>query len=377
MTKTRLYQSQVICFILIFIISCRSKHETFLEEVNDFVNLQKYDKALQIIQDKLESKRDSDEVISITKPRRERHLRMSQDRNRIVWSEDSKLIFRDIPNPLVKTQKLPEAPYEFRIASNAEYSLVSFRLKNTKGCRMLAISMLDEEMLYESGAHIACRNSGGIAPDGKTIYYFIDENLYKEKTSNPKKPIKIIDSAKIIPPYPKLRNKFSLIPINQHFLLVTGVAGSYNVYFFNTKSETLELLTKEIVSPKAFYAHGKSVFMIGGKIGNWLLREVDYTNPGKPKINTGFSITLREVEPWKLTTKNDFLSFYNNTIFSWGPMLPRKEFPLLCERAWGVGRDHIIYENKIGELVLANMAYSEEDWKVLELYKQVKKQSNQ
>lgn len=354
---------------------CRSEHETFVGRVEELIQARKYDQALDLIQTRLESKRESDEVISRTKPRRERYLRMSQDRNRIVWSEDDRLIFRDIANPMVKTKNLSEAPYEFRISGNAEFALVSFRLKNTKGCRMKAISMTGDDLDYDSGAHIACRNSGGISQDGSTIYYFIDESLYKENTSNPKKPMKILDSSKIVPPFPKLRNKFSLIPIDENFLLITGVAGSYNLYFFQTKTESLELISGDIISPKAFQAHGSSLFLIGGKIGAMLLREVDFSGGKKPRISTGFTITLREIEPWKMTGKNDFLSFYNNTVFQWGPMVPRKEFPILCERAWGIARDQFVYENKDGELVLSNTAYTEEELVILDLYRQVKKET--
>jgi hypothetical protein len=299
---------------------------------------------------------------------------MSQDRNRIVWSEDEKIIFRDIANPLVKTKTFPEIPHEYRISYNAEFALVSMKLRNSKGCRMQAISMMNDELEYDSGAHIACRNSGGISGDGKYIYYFIDENLYRERTQNPKKPTKILDSTKIPPPFPKLRNKYSLIPIQNNYLIVVGVAGSYNLYFYNPEKDSTELITKDIVSPKAFQAHGKTLYMIGGKIGNWMLREIDFASGKKPKINSGFSITLREIEPWKLTSKNDFLSFYNNSVYQWGPMVSRKEFPILCERGWGIARDMIVYENKLGELVLADTAYSEEDWAVLKLYQSVKKE---
>lgn len=368
----------LVCFYIIVTIllsfNCRSKHETFLEEVNQYLEVQKFEKALTIIQDKLESKRDSDEVISRTKPKRERVIRMSEDRNRIVWSEDEKLIFRDIPNPLVKTKTLSDLPFDFRISTNAEYALVSFRLKNTKGCRMKAISMLNDDLDYDSGAHIACRNSGSISKDGKYIYYFIDESLYKEKTESPRKPTKILDASKILPPFSKLRNKYSLVPIEDNFILMTGIAGSYNMYYLQTKSDNLELISKDILSPKLYYGNGTSIFTIGGKIGIWYLREVEYGAGKKPKINKGFSITLREIEPWKTSNKKDFLSFYNRSIYKWSPGTKKVEYPLLCERAWGVARDYIIYENKIGELVLANTAYSEEDWAVLDLYKEVKKQ---
>lgn len=369
------FKNLSIIILVILLSACRTEHEAFIEKVNKLIESHKYEQALDLLQSRLESKRESDEVISRTKPRRERTIRTSQDRNRVVWSEDKNVIFRDVANPMVKTKSMEEPPYEFRTSSNADYALVAFRLKNTKGCRMKAISMMDDELDYDSGAHIACRNSGGISHDGSTIYYFIDENLYKEKTSDPKKPKKIINSSKIIPPYPKLRNKYSLIPIDENFLLLTGVAGSYNLYFFNTKTESLDLLTKDIISPKAFYAHGSSLYVIGGKVGSWLLREVIYSGDKKPRITAGFTITLREINPWKMTGKNDFLSYYNNAVFQWGPMIPRKELPILCERAWGIARDMFVYENKDGELVLSNTAYSEEELLVFELYKTVKKET--
>jgi hypothetical protein len=360
--------------ILFFLNYCRSEHESFLEDVNQLLAVHKYEKALTLIQSKLESKRDSDEVISRTKPNRERVLRMSEDRNRIVWSEDEKIIFRDIPNPLVKTITLKEAPFDYRISNNAEFTLVSFRLKNTKGCRMKAISLLNDDLDFDSGAHIACRNSGGITKDGSYIYYFIDESLYKEKTTTPRKPIKIIDSSKIVPPFPKLRNKYSLIPIKDDFLLITGIAGSYNLYYLITKSDSIELISSDIMSPKVFYGNGSSVFVISGKIGILNLREVDYANNNKPKINKGFTISLKEIEPWKTSNKTEFISFYNNSVFRWGPMSKKKDYPILCEKAWGVGRDYLVYENKLGELVLSNTTYTDEEWAVGDLFKKVKKE---
>jgi len=372
--KSIVYKHYIFIISLSLLISqCRSKHETFLEEVNQYLEVQKFEKALTIIQNKLESKRDSDEVISRTSPKRERVLRMSEDRNRIVWSEDEKLIYRDIPNPMVKTKTLSALPFDFRISNNAEFALVSFRLKNTKGCRMKAISMLNDDVDFDSGAHIACRNSGGITKDGKYIYYFIDESLYKEKTEPPRKPIKVLDASKIAPPFSKLRNKYSLLPIEDNFILMTGIAGSYNMYYLQTKNDTSELISKDILSPKLYYGNGNSFFAIGGKIGSWYLREVEYSAGKKPKINKGFSISRREIEPWKTSNKKDFLSFYNKSIYKWGPLAKKIEYPIQCERGWGVARDYIIYENKIGELVLANTTYSDEDWAVLDLYKEVKK----
>lgn len=376
MLTGKTFQFKTITLILAIIPivwGCQSDHENFVEKINKLAQLEKYDKARDLLREKLESKRISDEVISRLPPRRERILRMSQDRNRIVWSEDAKLIYRDIANPIVKTKNLPEPPHDFQLSSNGEYAIVFLRLKNTKGCRMLALSLLDDSLLYESGAHISCRNRGGIAGDGSMIYYFIDENLFREKTANPKKPIKTIESSKIKPPYPKLKNKYSLVSINNNYLLITGIAGSYNLYFFDSKKRTADLITKDILSPKTYYANGKTLYMIGGKIGTWYLREVLYSGDKKPRITTGFTITVRELEPWKMTGKNDFLSFYGSTVFQWGPMVPRKEYPLFCERGWGIARDMIVYENKDGELILSNTSYTKEEWMILELYQEIEK----
>ncbi|MCC5815037.1 MAG: hypothetical protein JJT78_09795 [Leptospira sp.] len=370
--------SYIFSFLLILslLISCQTEHESFVERINQLAQAEKYEKAKDMLRTKLESKRDSDEVISRSKPRRDRIMKLSEDRNRIVWAEDNRIIFRDIANPIVKTKTLTESPYDLQISANGEYALVSFRLKNTKGCRMKAYSLLDDNLDYESGAHISCRNKGSISQDGNKIFYFIDESLFYEKTSNPKKPIKLIDAAKIAPPFPKLKNKYSIVPIDSNFLLIAGIAGSYNLYFYHTDSKNIELLAKDILSPKTYYAHGKTLYLLGGKIGSWYLREILYSDSKKPKITTGFTITIRELEPWKMTGKNDFLSFYGDTVFQWGPMVPRKEFPLLCERGWGLARDMIVYENKDGELILSNTAYTEEEWTVLRLYEEIQKKIN-
>lgn len=369
------------CIFLLFLgffllFHCRSEHETFVEKINQLIHLEKYEKAKDLLKAKLESKRESDEVISRQAPRRERVMRFSEDRNKIVWSEDNIIIYRDIANPYVKTKTLPEPPRDFQVSANGEYMVVSLELKNTKGCRMRAFSLLDDSLDYESGAHIACKNRAGISNDGSMLYYFIDDHFYREKTRNPKKPIRTSASSKIPAPYPKLKNKNHLIAIGNDFLIITGIAGSYNLYHFNSKTRKSELVAKDILSPKTYYSHGNSLYIIGGKIGTWYLREILYSDGKKPRITSGFTITVRELEPWKMTGKNDFLSFYGNTVFKWGPMVPRKEFPLLCERGWGVARNMIVYENQEGELILSNTNYTEEEWLVLDLYSEVKKKAD-
>lgn len=360
-------------FLLVFLVNCKSEHENFIENIQMLIHMEKYDKALELLQEKLESKRESDEVISRRAPRRERIVRLSEDRNRIVWVEDQNLIFRDITNPMVKTKTLPSYPQDIQISANGEYVVSSFQLKNTKGCRMIAYSLLDDSLEYESNAHISCRNKASITNNGDYIYYFIDENLYKERTKSPKKPTLIVPSDKISPPYPKLKNKFSLIPIEDKFLITSGIAGSYNLYFYDPNSNSSELISKDIVSPKITYNQGKSLFIIGGNVGSWYLREVIYKNEKKPKITSGFPITLREINSWKINTPNSFLSFHNGTVFIWSPMSARKELPLICEKGWATGIEKFVYENKDSELVLSNIEFTENEWKIFEIYKKVQK----
>ncbi len=369
-------QALIIGILFLFLsVNCQSETESFLNRVDELIKLEKYSKARDLLQDRLSSTRDTAEVISRNSPRRERILRMSEDRNRILWTEDNRLIFRDILNPIIKTRALPEPPHDIQVSSNGEYVVASFQLKNTKGCRMFAFSTMDDSLSYESGAHIACRNKAGISSDGKFLYYFIDENLYKEQTKAPKRPQFLVDASLISPPYPKLKNKYSIVPVDSDFLVISGIAGSYNLYFFDPKLASVDLIAKDIISPKTYYSHGKSLYIIGGKIGSLYLREVLYKGEKKPKITTGFQITMREIEPWKMTDLKSFLSFYNKSVFIWEPMSLRKELPLLCERGWGVAMDMIVYENSDGELILSNTAFTEEEWQVFRVYQEVLKKA--
>lgn len=59
------------------------------------------------------------------------------------------------------------------------------------------------------------------------------------------------------------------------------------------------------------------------------MREVDYANSGKPKINKGFTISLKEIEPWKTSNKTEFISFYNNSVFRREPIAKKKDYPIL------------------------------------------------
>ncbi|MCE9500092.1 MAG: hypothetical protein K8R21_06295, partial [Leptospira sp.] len=325
------------------------------------------------IKKKLEGQRQSDEVISGNKPQTPRILEMSGDRNRIVWTEDKKLIFRDLANPLVKTRDMGEFPESFSVSTEAEYALVSLKLSNGTGCRLKAISLVESKNQYDSGAYVSCKNKGSISSEGSVIYYFIDDNLYQEETKEPKKPKLIVPKEKLLAPFPKLKNRYLLFPTGKTFIIFAGNAGSYFLYWFNPKSDSVEKIASDILSPKLFYADGKTAYLFGGSVGSVFLRELKYSSFGKPVISKGFVISQPELNPWKTTKKSEFISGSGDSVYKWGPATKKQIFPMICERFWGVARDHIVYENKKGDLVLSNTEFTPDEWKILDLYKQMKK----
>lgn len=362
--------------LILFILQCQNKYEALKSDVDVLIESEKFDSAREKIRAKLEGLKSTDEIISSSKPLNPRILEMSNDRNRIVWTEDRKVIFRDLANPLVKSKETGDLLEWISVSSEAEFAIAAIKLVNGSGCRLKAISFLEPKETYDSGAFVACSNKGAISSDGARIYYFVDENLYEEETKEPKKPKLIVAKEKLLPPFPKLKNKFFIVPIGKSFLIFSGSAGSYFLYWFSPKNNSVKNIAKDILSPKIFHSDGKSVYIIGGSVGSMLLREVKFTASGEPTVNKGFLIGPNEINPWSTTKRNEFISGYGDTVYRWGPGKKKQVYPIICERFWGVARDHIVYENKKGELVLANTEFSPDDWKILDLYKQIKKKKD-
>ncbi|MBE7412784.1 MAG: hypothetical protein HS129_12125 [Leptospiraceae bacterium] len=360
-------------FIFLLFSQCQNKYEALKSDVDVLIENEKFDSAKEKIKIKLEGLKSTDEIISSNKPKLPRILEMSNDRNRIVWTEDKKIIFRDLANPVVKSKDIGELIEWVSVSSESEYAVLAIKLVNGSGCRLKTVSFFDSKDSYDSGAFVSCFNKGAISTEGTKIYYFVDDNLYQEETKEPKKPILVIPKEKLISPFPKLKNKFSMFPIGKTFLIFSGNAGSYYLYWFSPKSNSIKILAKDILSPKIFHSDGKSVYAIGGTVGAMLLREIKFTHSGEPNITKGLPISQNEINPWSTTKKNEFISGNGDSVYKWGPGKKKQIYPIICERFWGVARDHIIYENKKNELILANTEFSLEDWKILDLYKEVKK----
>ncbi|MCC6275999.1 MAG: hypothetical protein IT569_09095, partial [Leptospiraceae bacterium] len=129
------------------------------------IESEKFDSAREKIRAKLEGLKSTDEIISSSKPLNPRILEMSNDRNRIVWTEDRKVIFRDLANPLVKSKETGDLLEWISVSSEAEFAIAAIKLVNGSGCRLKAISFLEPKETYDSGAFVACSNKGAISSD--------------------------------------------------------------------------------------------------------------------------------------------------------------------------------------------------------------------
>ncbi|EMO11229.1 putative lipoprotein [Leptospira borgpetersenii str. Noumea 25] len=84
--------------LILFTISCfnfcKSSHETFVEEIQELVEQEKYEKASERLKEKLQSPKERDELLSKEVPDSARIIEFSNDRLKLVWTEDQKIFFR-------------------------------------------------------------------------------------------------------------------------------------------------------------------------------------------------------------------------------------------------------------------------------------------
>jgi hypothetical protein len=354
--------------LVLFLFSCYKEKEEGLDSINKLIEDEKFDIAKDQLKIRLSSKRPGDEIVSKRQTIEKRILEFSNDRNRVVWTEDKTVIFRDLANPLVKTMVFSQSPANLSLSSDAEHAIISFPLPNSAGCRMVAVSLVESKESYISNSYISCDHHGAISSDANGIYYFLDDNLYYEKLDETKTNKLILDKKFFLPPAESIKNRYKIYPIGKTFLIFAGNAGVYRLFWLDPKTNEIDQLSEEIATPSLIYGTGKNAFIVVGKIGKLSLQEVKYSAFGKPLLSRLISIGHEETVSWPMASNEEFLSLQNGFIVQWGPG-KKKNLPILTNRFWLAARDQIIYEDLDNNLLLIDMVFSEADWNSLELYK--------
>ncbi|UOG37905.1 hypothetical protein MAL08_00545 [Leptospira noguchii] len=362
----------LVLFAISFFNFCKSSHETFIEEIQELVEQEKYEKASEKLKEKLQFPKDRDELLSAEAPDSARIIEFSNDRLKLVWTEDQKIFFQDLAAGENNSRSLDQIPSNLSLSQNANYALVEYTMQASGGCRYVAISLKDSSLSYEAGAQVSCKSRGSILPDGSKIYYFVDDNLYEEKTVEPRKPILVLNKEKIVSPFPNLKTRFLMYPSGNSFLIFSGNAGAYNLYWFHPFQKTAEKIDKDILSPILYYGNGENAYYVGGEIGKLHLRRINFSSKTKPVITKLFTVSRKEINPWKLSKKNEFLSGYSGKVHLWGPAKKSQNLPILCERVLLTGDDRIVCEAEPGQLFLSKLDFQPEDWSIWKLYEEVR-----
>lgn len=352
---------------------CSEKKEDDISQMNRMIEDEKYDTVNLRIKDKLSTKKNDEELIS-SKSTREKHLlELSNDRNRIVYTQDKTIYFRDLANPLTKQLSFSQYPINLSISSDAEHALVSIPLPNGVGCKLLAVSLLESREAYASKSILSCSHHGGITSDGTSFYYFIDDSLYFESTLD-NKGSKLIRDKKFFQPVASgIKNNQVIHTIGKTFLIFNGNGGIYRLYWLDPKKQEEEIILEDAATPKIYYGNGKNAYIVTGTIGDLYCQELKLSAYGKPILGNKIPINYERVNPWPTTNQDEFISGYEGEVFRWKEDKKIKIYPLFTTSFWIVARDHIIYVDKKNDLILSNMEYSDGDYKLLELFNQTKK----
>ncbi|MEM7181670.1 MAG: hypothetical protein AAF518_12200 [Spirochaetota bacterium] len=360
-------QTLLFIFCLLSFFQCKSKHQIFIEEIKLLIEKEKFGIVIEKLQGKLKSQRPNDEILSFSKPKTERIMSFSNDRNRLIWVEDKKLIYRDLANPLVKTKELPKAIANMNVSAEGNYAIVAFPNGKEKKCNLRSLSLVEFKPDYNVATTLSCDDKAAIAPDGGVVYYFKENALYKEVTIKYNNPILLVPKEEISAPYPKILNKNAMFSIGKTFVIFSGNAGAYNLYWFNPSNNEVQLLAKKVVLPYLYYGNGKQAFIICGSIGKLTMRELQFSSHSKPSLTQAISVELSQTRLWQKADGEEFFTG-EEQVFSWKRNGKMKAYPILCKRFWGVARNQIIYENSKGELLLANTEFAKEEWDYLRFY---------
>ncbi|WP_244594441.1 hypothetical protein [Leptospira ryugenii] len=348
-------------------------------EIEELISKEKYEKALDLLKERLSENRPSAEIISKSKPNQPRIFQMSEDRRKIVWTENKTVFYKDLITDTQKNLELKIRPELLHISGNAEFAIIQYPLRQKGGCVIYAYSLLNITVEYESAVHIPCKTGMGISPKGDKIFYFFENDLYEERTSHPKNPKKIISFDQFPPPFPKLKTNLQLASIGEDWLVWSGAGGAYNLYLYQSQTKKVQLLSKDVVLPKITYNNGHSGYIVTGKIGDLYLKEIEYSTNRIPFLGRGIPISTREAYSWKLANKDEFVTGNQNEPLQpmkWKVLGKKEHLPLFLERFWVVDGDRIIYENAQGELILDQLNFSQEDYIMLDYYKKVKKSAD-
>lgn len=365
-----------IPIVALFLFSCQSKHESLVSEIEDLISKEKYEKAMVLLQDRLSANRPTSEILSKNKPNQPRLFALSEDRTKIVWTENKTLFFKDLVNDNRNSIELKLRPDSIQVSANGNYVAVQYPLKQYGGCALFGYSTSDSSLEHESIVHIPCKTGMTISNSGDLLLYFFENQLFVEKTGNSSKPEKFLSGDLFPTPFPKLKTHYHITSIGNEFLVWSGIAGSYNLFFLNLETKRVVLLSKDIILPRFYYNNGNSGYVVGGKIGDLYLKEVVYHQGKTPSINRGIPIVTREAFSWRMSGKDEFIATNQNDPnqpMKWKVSGKKEHFPFFIERLWGVASDKIVYESKRGELVLDDLVFSAEDWMIYEYFKKVRK----
>ncbi len=355
--------------MVLFLLGCDKQIEDPLADIEKLIEDEKYEIATEKAKSRLSSKRENDLIILDKPSNQKKIVELSNDRNRIVIAHDKNLIFRDLANPFVKNLILPQTIIGLSVSTEAEHALVLFSLPNSAGCRMVLVSLIENKNSYVSNSYVPCSSRGSTSSDGHIIYYFIEDNLYMEHTSEPKTSKMILDKKNFEYPHVNIKKKYYIYPIGKTFLILVGNAGSYIMFWFDPKQNTVEKLLENVASPKIFYGNGKNLFFVSGTIGKLHWKELKFPYYGKPSLQSDIPIELSETYSWATSNPNEFIGGFKGQLFIWNTNKEKKYIPILTNAFWVVARDQILFEDNSGKLILTNTSFSEEDWKALDVYR--------
>lgn len=360
---------------MIFLVSCSPTPPDWKIDIEDLIQKEKYSKALSILENRLSFKHAVMWKLSDSKNPTKRTIRLSENREIIVWSENNTLYRWTVKEDKIESKIFAYTLTDFQISANGQMVVLQHKVGNPDICKISAYSFTDPSLVYESESNLDCSSSFAISEGGNQILYFLENDLFTERTSLPKNPVRLLTESQYPAPFPKIKAKVALHPFSNDFLIFSGIGGAYSVSNFSLTKEKLSLLSKEIVSPLYYPIENQFGYLVTGKIGELSFQPLVVSN-GKTILSKGFNISYSLVHSQKLSQKDTFLFASKDSpkgLVKWSLGSKKEALPIFVERFWVLVGDVLVYENKAGDLLAGSITFEENEWLAFNYYNRVKK----
>lgn len=229
-------------------LSC-SGREKKLQEIQDLIQAGSKEEALERIRQELtaENKRharevDDGELTGLLASPGARTALWVKGENRLVVFRNGKRNEVSLDSSIKNVQAAPGGKFALVLSVHG------------KACDLSVVNLLEREVVYTLQS---CDGGAAVTPDGQEILYSAQGGIGRIHLRDGEKTVEdvLLDKASFQAKYPKLTNRFFIVPDQESRLYIFyGGGGHYRLYLFST-GQNVVLLKDGLARPQVYFSN--------------------------------------------------------------------------------------------------------------------------